>query len=100
MPLINLILCFGQPCSAHELVMFTMKFVVYVPKMPRWVEPTPSLICVNPKDLAGHTYLVLHQVKLSTTNVIFEIREVNVRLCIEEAGVDLEPLCSCPWKRC
>ena len=38
----------------------------------------------------GHTYLVLHQVKLSTTNVIFEIQEVNGRLCIEEAGVDLE----------
>ena len=38
----------------------------------------------------GNTYLVLHQVKLSTTNVIFEIREVNGRLCIEEVGVDLE----------
>ena len=50
----------------------------------------PSLICVNPKDFAGHTYLVLHQVKLSTTNVVFEIREVNGRLCIEEVGVDLE----------
>ena len=37
----------------------------------------PSLICVNPKDFTGQTYLVLHQVKLSTTNVIFEIREVN-----------------------
>ena len=49
----------------------------------------PSLTCVNLKDFTGHTYLVLHQVKLSTTNVIFEIREVNVRLCIEEVGVDL-----------
>ena len=58
--------------------------------MPRWFEPTPSLICVNPKDFAGHTYLVLHQVKLSITNVIFGIREVNGRLCIEEVGVDLE----------
>ena len=38
----------------------------------------------------GQTYLVLHQVKLSTTNVIFEIREVNERLCIGEVGVDLE----------
>ena len=59
--------------------------------MPRWVESTPSLICVNPKDLMGHTYLVLHQVKLSTTNVIFKIRGVNERLCIEQVGVDLEP---------
>ena len=65
--------------------------MVYVPKMPRWVEPMPSLICVNPKDFTGHTYLVLHQIKFSTTNVIFEKREVNGRLYIEEVGVDLEP---------
>ena len=38
----------------------------------------------------GHNYLVLHQVKLSTTNVIFEKREVNGWLYIEEVGVDLE----------
>ena len=50
----------------------------------------PSLNRVNPKDFIGHTYLVLHQVKLSTTNVIFEKREVNGRLYIEEVGVDLE----------
>ena len=50
----------------------------------------PSLIHVNPKDFMGHTYLVLHQVKLSTTNVNFEKREVNGRLYIEEVGVDLE----------
>ena len=58
--------------------------------MPRWVEPMPSLICVNPKDFAGYTYLVLHQVKLSTSNVIIKIREAKGRLCIEEVGVDLE----------
>ena len=51
----------------------------------------PSLICVNPKDFTGQTYLVLHQVKLSTTNVIFKIREVNERLCVEQVGVNLEP---------
>ena len=59
-------------------------------RSPDGIEPTPSLIDVNPKDFTSHTYLVLHQVKLSTTNVIFEIREVNGRLCIEEVGVDLE----------
>ena len=58
--------------------------------MPWWVEPTRSLIRVNPKDFTGHTYLVLHQVKLSTTNDIFEKREINGRLYIEEVGVDLE----------
>ena len=52
----------------------------------------PSLICVNSEVFTSHTHLVLHQVKktLSITNVIFEIREVNERLCIEEVGVDLE----------
>ena len=50
----------------------------------------PSLICANPEDFTGHTYLVLHQVKLSTSNVIIKIRETNERLCIEEVGVDLE----------
>ena len=50
----------------------------------------PSLLSVNLKDFTGHTYLVLHQVKLSTTNVIFETREVNGRLYIEEVGVHLE----------
>ena len=51
----------------------------------------PSLICVNSQDFTSHTHLVFHQVKLSTTNVIFEIREVNERLCVEQVGVDLEP---------
>ena len=60
-------------------------------RSPDGIEPTPSLIGVNPKDFTSHTYLALHQVKLSTTNVIFEIRKVNERLCIEEVGVDLEP---------
>ena len=59
-------------------------------RSPDGIEPTPSLTGVNPKDFTSHTYLVLHQVKLSTTNVIFEIREVNGRLCIEEVGVDFE----------
>ena len=50
----------------------------------------PSLLCVNSEVFTGHTHLVFHQVKLSTTIVIFEIREVNERLCIGEVGVDLE----------
>ena len=48
-----------------------------------------SLIRVNPKDFTGHTYLVLHQVKLSTPMPLSK-REVNGRLYIEEVGVDLE----------
>ena len=90
MPLVNCILCFVNHVLLSSLYYLLLKFVVYISKIPQWVEPTPSLICVNPKDFTGHTYLVLHQVKLSTTNVIFEKREVNGRLYIEEVGVDLE----------
>ena len=100
MPLVNSILSYGQRRSAFEIELFTSELCSIHSKDTRWVRPMPSLICANPKDFTTHTYLVLHQVKLSTTDVIFKIREVNVRLCIEEVGVDLEPLCSCPWTRC
>ena len=90
MPLLNCILCFVNHALLLSLCYLLLKFVVYLSTMPRWVEPMPSLIYVNPKDFTGNTYLVLHQVKLSTTNVIFEQREVNGRLYIEEVGVDLE----------
>ena len=90
MPLVNCILCFVKHALLSSLCNLPLKFVVYVPKMPLWVEPTPFLIRGNPKDFMGHTYLVLHQVNFSTTNVIFEKREVNGRLYIEEVGVDLE----------
>ena len=63
--------------------------MVYVPKTPRWVEPMPYLIYVSPKDFTGHTHLVFHQVKLSTL-IPLSKREVNVRLCFGEVGVDLE----------
>ena len=59
-------------------------------RIPDGIEPTPYLTGVNPKDFTSHTYLVLHQVKLLTSNVIFENQEVNGRLYIEEVGVDLE----------
>ena len=65
--------------------------MVYVSKKPLWVEHMPSLNRVNPEVFTSHTHLVFHQVKLSTTNVIFEIQEVNERICIGEVGVDLEP---------
>ena len=57
--------------------------------MPGWVEPMPSLICVNSEDFTSHTHLVFHQVKLSTLMPLSK-REVNGRLYIEEVGVDLE----------
>ena len=57
--------------------------------MPQWVEPMPSLICVNSEVFTSHTHLVFHQVKLSTLMPLSK-REVNGRLYIEEVGVDLE----------
>ena len=57
--------------------------------MPRWVEPMPSLICVNSKVFMSHTLLVFCQLKFSTLQ-LHQTREVNERLCIEEVGVDLE----------
>ena len=71
-------------------MLFTPEVRGICSKEPRWLEPMPSLICANPKDFMGHTYLVLHQVKLSTTKEIFKRREVNGRLYIEEVGVGLE----------
>ena len=50
------------------------------------------LIYVSPKDFTGHTHLVFHLVKLSTLMPLSK-REVNVRLCFGEVGVDLE-LCA------
>ena len=91
MPLLSCILCLANHALLSGLCYLLWKLVVYVSKKPLWVEHMPSLNRVNPKDFTGHTSLVLHQVKLSTTNVICEIREVNGRLCTEEVGVDLEP---------
>ena len=44
----------------------------------------------EPERFHGSYLPGIAQVKLSATNVIFETREVNGRLCIEEVGVDLE----------
>ena len=52
----------------------------------------------EPESFTGHTLLVFHQVNFQTQNVFK--REVNEKLCIGEIGVDLEPLCSCPWEQC
>ena len=59
--------------------------------MPRWVELMPSIIRVNPRVLTSLTLLVLRQINPLHYN-FFEKRGVNERLCIEEVGVDLEPL--------
>ena len=71
-------------------VILLMEFVVYVPKMPLWVEPMPSLVHVNPRFLTSLTLLVFCQIKFQHYK-FFENQEVNEKLCIGEVGVDLEP---------
>src|SRR4051812_40698649 len=56
-------------------------------------------IWVNPETSTGCALLVLGQVKFQHDNLI-EIEKLIERYCIEEVGVDPEPLCSCPWTRC
>ena len=58
--------------------------------MPDELNLCLPLIRENPKVFTSHTLPVFYQIKLSTTNVIFEKQEVNGRLYIEEVGVDLE----------
>ena len=89
MPLVNDILYFLNHALLSSLCYLLLKFMAYVPKMPQWVEPMPSLTCMTPKDFMGHTHLVFDQVKLSAL-MSFSKREVNGWLCIGEVGVDLE----------
>ena len=63
--------------------------MVYVPKMPRWIEPMSSLICVNQKSFHKLYYSGVLPNIISTLQ-LHRKREVNGRLCIEEVGVDLE----------
>ena len=91
MPLVNCILCFVNHDLLSSLCHLVLQIVVYATTMPRWVEPMPSLRCVNSKVFTSHTLLVFYQIIFyHTTNVIFEKQEVNGRLYIEEVGVDLE----------
>ena len=62
--------------------------MVYVSKMPRWVEPMPSLICVNPRVFQGSYSSGNSPCRSSHSNHFS--RAVNERLCIEEVGVDPE----------
>ena len=102
MPLVNWILCFLNHALLSSWWFLLLKFILYVPKMPRWFEPMLSLIRVNPKDSMGYTYLVFHQVKLSTLMPLSKW-EVNVRLCLGEVestlnlcvhahGPDVDPI--------
>ena len=99
MPLINCIPCFCQPCSTFKLVIFLMGFVVYVPKIPLWVESMPSLNPCELESYEGFTLLAFRQIKFQYYSFI-KSQKQNERLCIVEVGVDPEPLCSCPRTRC
>ena len=89
MPLVNCIHCFVDRALHLSLCYLLLKFVVYLSTMPRWVEPMPSLICVNPRVFQG-SYSSGNSPSRSSHSNHFN-RVVNERLCIEEVGVDLEP---------
>ena len=89
MPLVNCILCFLNHALLSSLSYLLLNFVVYVSKMPRWVEPIPSLKPYKPENFReSYSSGVLPDNFLPYN--FFKRREVNGRLYIEELGVDLE----------
>ena len=98
-PSVNCIICFDSDTLLLNSYLLLGWWLYRFVKMPRWVELMPSIIRVNPRVLTSLTLLVLPQINPLHYN-FFEKRVVNERLCIEEVGVDLEPLRSCPWTRC
>ena len=89
MPLVNCILCFLNHALPLSLSYLLLKILVYDSKMPRWVEPMPSLICVNSKVFHESYSSGASPDKISTLQ-LNRTREVDERLCIGEVGVDLE----------
>ena len=89
MPLVNCILCFLNLALLSSWWYLLLKLVVYVSKMPRWVEPIPSLKSCEPESFHESYSSGASPDKISTLQLLRR-REVNERLCIKEVGVDLE----------
>ena len=87
MPLVNCILCFVNNALLSSLCYLLLKFAVYVPKMPLWVEAF-SNPC-EPKSFHESYSSGASPDKISALQLLRK-REVNERLCIAEVGVDLE----------
>ena len=68
MPLLSCILGLANHALLSSWWYLLLKLVVYVSPMPRWVEPMPSLICVNSKVFTSHTLLVFCQIKFQHYN--------------------------------
>ena len=88
MPLVNGIICFLNLALLSSWWYLLLKLVVYVSKMPRWVEPIPSQKPCEPESFHESYSTVVMSDKISTQ--LCWRREVNERLCIREVGVDLE----------
>jgi hypothetical protein len=98
-PSVNWIICFDFDTllsNSHPLLWL---MVVWTRKIAPMGCIYTSAIRENPATPTSHTLLVLHQINLHHYKFLRKW-EVNERLCIEEVGVDLEPLRSCPWTRC
>ena len=63
--------------------------MVYVSKIPRWVEPIPSLKPCEPESFHESYSSGASPDKILALQLLRK-REVNERLCIAEVGVDLE----------
>ena len=70
----------------------------YVPKIPHWVEPMPSLIHVNLKVFTSHTILVFYRMKFNTSTL--SKGKKGMKCYALEKWESTLNLCSCPWKRC
>ena len=98
MLLVNSILRFLKHALLPSLCYLFSKFMIYVPKMPRWVEPMPSLICVNSKVMRIIPYW-LSSDKISILQLHQE-QEIQWKVMHCRSGSRPWTLCSCPRTRC
>ena len=70
MPLVIVSSPFVNHALLSSLCCLLLKFVVYAPKMPLWVEPMPPLIRLNLRVLASLTLLVFCQITFRPYNFI------------------------------
>ena len=87
MPLVNCIPALVNHTLLLSLCYLLLKFAVYVPKIPLWVEAFTNPC--EPESFHESYSSGASPDKISTLQLLRR-REVNERLCIKEVGVDLE----------
>ena len=89
MPLVNCIPCLLKHALLSILCYLFLKFVVYDPKMPRWVEPMPSPKPYEPESFRESYSSVVSPDKISTLQ-LHQKREVKWKVMHWRSG-------SRPW---